>query len=198
MRQILLLLLPVLFFAQNGVGFRFATDILFFNSNNQPLISGAFSVANFGPKVKLYNDYGGIELGVNMLYKEHRGGFNFPGIMADFKQDNSTAWTSYELDFRFGPRIKKYFYPKTGYRLGYLAKAEGFLQDDSRTINKIYFILPVGFSIELPTQFGSTGFGFMWNIFLTNFLKRPQSFFGDYNGGRLQGLNVVINVMIGD
>ncbi len=190
-------MLSAYLFAQKGVGFRFATDLFFFPRNpNFEILQGTFSVICVGPKFKSYNDFGGIELGVNFLYKEHPGGFNLPGVMNDFRKGNSTAWTSYEMDFRFGPRLWKYFYPKTGYRLGWRPKAEGFVQN--RTLNEWYLILPLGFTIELPTQFGSTGFGFFWDIGITNLVRRPAGFFGDYNGGRIQGLNIEINVLVGE
>jgi hypothetical protein len=185
--------------AQPHVGVRFFSDFhRFVHSQSLPLIQGFFSTGGIGPYVKFYRWNGGVELGVQLLYKQQRDLVNLPYVMADFRSENNTAWTSVEMDFRFGPRFR-YFEPKTGYRLGYRFKQEGFQLASSQPYeeNRWYITLPIGFSISLPTQFGTTGASFFYNIGLSNYLHRPEGVVGDFNGGRIHSILAEIYVTIG-
>lgn len=185
--------------AQAHLGFRFFSDFhRFINPDNLPLIQGYFSTGGLGSYLKFYRWNGGLEIGLNLLYKQQRELVNLPYVMSDFRDENNTAWTSLEMDFRFGPRFR-FLEPKTGYRLGYRFKQEGFQVPSSNGYdeNRWYITLPIGFSISLPTQFGTTGATFLYNIGLTNFLKRPGNFKGDFHGGRLHSFLVELYVTIG-
>ena len=106
-------------FPYGGIGMRFATDFtFFFNSELNPLANGTFSTGNIGLFYKQYYKNGMLELGGTFCYKESRGGFALPLVMQNFSDDESTAFTSLELDFKVGPRIW-YIYPKFGLRYGY-------------------------------------------------------------------------------
>lgn len=186
-------------YAQPHLGFRFFSDFhRFANPDHLPLIQGYFSTGGLGSYLKFYRWNGGVEIGFNFLYKQQRELVNLPYVMTDFRDENNTAWSSLEMDFRFGPRFR-YMEPKTGYRIGYRFKQEGFQLNSPApyTENHWYVTLPIGFAISLPTQFGTTGATFFYNIGLTNYLKRPKGFQGDFHGGRIQSIFAELYVTIG-
>ena len=81
-----------------------------------------------------------------------------------------------------------------GFILGYWFKNAGWISDTSYhgKLNKINLMLPLGAAIELPTGYGSVGFGLYANIGLTNVQRRPDGLPGDFNGSRFRAFNIEI------
>ncbi|MCS7073630.1 MAG: hypothetical protein NZ108_04095, partial [Bacteroidia bacterium] len=186
--------------AQKGLGMRFATDINYFHrAKEYDLITGTFSNFVIGPFYRHYGRYAGMEFGAHFCYKGVPGSFNLPGVMSDFNKGQSTALTGYEFDFKFGPRIARIFYPKSGYVVGSRTKQIGFFQEGkqaNRKLNTLYMYVPVGFSVDLPTGFGTTGFGFYYRIGLLNVIQNPGT--GYYDGGKMRAFHLEITVTFGE
>lgn len=179
-----------------AIGFRFATDInSIYQPGNLPLIKGYYSNIVVGPFLKQYFSNGVTELGLNFCYKGHKGSFNFPLVSQNFNDDESTAITGYEVDFKVGPRILRIFYPKFGIIAGYRTKQEGLLLPNKadEPISRFYAALPLGFTIDLPTSFGTTGIGFFYDIGLTNLMTNPKMV---DSGGKIRSFNFEIHVAL--
>ncbi len=199
-RCLLLCLLSCISLAQKGIGLRFLSKLLWYTPPKDittiQISQGKRSIAGIALYGMLYQQNGGIQLSINFFHKEHPGGFNLPGVMQDWKKGNSTAWTSIEADFRFGPRFG-YIYPQIGYQLGYWLKLEGMLIPDTQQRNQWYLHLPLGMLIDLPTQFGTVGFAIHYIIGLSNLIRRPPGFQGDFHGGRLRAWEFELRVLVG-
>jgi len=196
---LLLSLLPLGLLAQRmqGIGLRFASDFNYFTTNNGqvPLVTGWFSNIVVGPFYKAYGKGGGIETGINFCYKEPNDGFSLPLVMRDLNDGQRTSIMALEAEFLCGPRLFKYFFPKFGLIAGYRFKGGGFVQDQAAadySVNNFYLTLPVGFSLDLPTGFGSTGVALYYDIGLTNVL----SGLGLEGGGKQRAINFEIHVML--
>ncbi|MEZ4826679.1 MAG: hypothetical protein R3C61_10365 [Bacteroidia bacterium] len=197
MRNLLLIffLLPLLALGQNGLGLRFASNINYFpRSQDYQLVSHAFTTGLFGFFYSSYKPRNGIELGVNVV---HKGGkFNLPVVMRDFTTSGNVAEvTSLETDLKVGPRFGA-FNPKIGYVFGYRLRTTGFQVPGAEGhINRMYFMLPFGLSVNLPTNYGSVGFGSYYNVGILNVLTDPNPGGGAiYDGGRYRYINFEITV----
>jgi len=187
--------------AQKGVGFRFATDINYFNrAIEYDLVPGAFSTLIFGPFYRSYTEKGGFEVGINIKYKngDDQGFPNLPVVMQDFKQEQNVGFTAVELDFKVGPSFRP-VNPKIGYIVGYQFTASGYnTPGNEQTPNKIYLALPFGLSVDLPTNFGTVGIGAYYEVGILNVLRNPDpAISGLYDGGRLRSIHLEINVTYG-
>ncbi len=183
-----------------GLGFRFASDFNKFHlSENLDLVDGWFSTGVFGVFYRVYAPNKGIELGLNINYKDGDGmGFpSLPIVMADFDATNtqSVGMTALEVDLKVGPRFGG-IHPKIGYILGYRLRDENFVIEGSpREINSWYFQLPFGCSLALPTNYGSVGFGATFELDLTNVLKNDTSLPGSaFQGGRQHAINLEMSL----
>ncbi|MCS6904813.1 MAG: hypothetical protein RML72_08360 [Bacteroidia bacterium] len=187
-------LIPLRTEAQPAVGFRFATDINTLHSNRPlPLIRGTFSNMVVGPFYKHYFERGSIELGLNFCYKELPGGSNLPLVMQNFQKGDSTALTALEFEFKVAPRILEFLLaPKFGIIGGYRFKQEGFTTPKGRGLENLplYAAVPIGFGLDFPTSFGTTGVSFYYEIGLTNFLKTSQW----DTGGKIRAFHFEIHV----
>ena len=187
--------------AQTGLGFRFASNFNhFYQAEKYPLVDNRFSNICVGPYFQWYNRFGGLQLGLNWCYKGLRGQANLPLVAQDFSKYQNTALTSLEIDFKFGPRLWRMFYPRTGYTAGWRLKQDGFWDDDHKGLKlaTFYANLPLGFSIDLPTGFGTTGFGVFYNFGLTNVIKNPNPQNNQtYDGSKLRNITFEITVLFG-
>ncbi|MEM6806917.1 MAG: hypothetical protein AAF696_36290, partial [Bacteroidota bacterium] len=134
-RGILCLLIALLsqeLLSQNGVGFRFATNINTFpRANEYRLVEKGFTTGVFGLFFSNYKEKHGFELGANIVYKNNddKGFPNLPVVMQDFGDDvQNVGLTSIEIDLKVGPRFKA-LNPKIGYIMGYRLQQSGFQQD---------------------------------------------------------------------
>lgn len=182
-------------FPYGGVGLRFASDFtFFFNAERNPLTEGTFSTGNIGAFYKQYYKNGMMEIGLTFCYKERRGGFELPLVMKNYADNESTAFTSLEGDFKVGPRIWM-IYPKFGFRYGYRFKQEGFLEPNAPSniqLNHWYAMIPMGIAFELPTGFGSTGIGIYYNVGINDVIKIPEY----TTPGRQRSVNFEIHVLL--
>lgn len=190
--------------AQNGIGFRFATNINTFpRSQEYRLVEKGFTTGVFGVFFSSYKEKHGFELGANIVYKDNDGkGFpNLPVVMRDFGDDvQNVGLTGVEIDLKVGPRFKA-LNPKIGYILGYRLQQSGFQLDGFEDpINRWYLMLPFGLSVNLPTNYGSVGFGGYYNVGIFNVLKNPNPGQGGglFDGGRQRYLNFEIIVSFGN
>lgn len=184
-------------YAQRGFGLRFSSDLnYFYKASEYHLVDGTFSNIVLGVFAKSYNKYGGLERGFNFCYKPKSG---LPLVAKDFADNQQTSLLSWEAEFRCGPRILKYFYPKLGFILGYRVNNAGFLKANAPPeykISKWYTAIPLGFSIDLPLRFGNTGIGFFYDVGLSKVIPIP-SLSIDYSP-RMRAFNFEITVMVGD
>lgn len=190
---LLLFLLPHLALAQRGLGVRFGADFNhFLRAEEYPLVDGWWSQLVFGPYYQAYFDNGGVQLGLNVLYKNNRDkGFpNFPVIQRDYgKDEQNVGVTALELDLKVGPRFGM-FNPKIGALVNYSFRRDGFLEPgQTAAMNRLYVSLPLGLSLEGPTGYGSVGFSVFYNVGINNVLRNPNPVgVQDYNGSKIRGL----------
>ncbi len=196
-------LLPVALQAQRGFAFRLGADFnSIANADRYPVVSGTFGNLVLGASYKSFNKRGGAEVGLNFLWKEKQGSTLYlPGAMMDQGNEQSTALGAVEFDLRVGPRFGV-FYPKLGIRAGYRMRAQDLIVQKTLPVldyqvNRLYATIPLGFSIELPTNFGTTGFSLLYNIAITNFVRNPDGRPG-WDGGNLRSLYFDLHVMIGE
>ncbi|MDX2248723.1 MAG: hypothetical protein SF052_18195 [Bacteroidia bacterium] len=187
------LLIPGL--AQNGFGLRFASNINYFpRSQDYQLVSHAYTTGLMGFFYSSYKPRNGLELGFNIVHKG--GAFNLPVVMRDFTTSgNVVEVTSVEMDLKVGPRFGA-FNPKIGYIMGYRLRSSGFQEAGGEDrVNRFYLMLPFGVSVNLPTNYGSVGFGGYYNVGILNVLTDPNPGGGAiYDGGRLRYINLEIVV----
>lgn len=183
-----------------GVGLRFATDFNYFHrAKDLDLVDNWWSSGVFGVFYRWYTPKRGVELGLNVNYKNGiNRGFKLPVIMNDFDNGGPqhVGMTALELDLKVGPRFGG-FHPKIGYIMGYRAFRDGFLEAASEmNINRLYVQLPFGASMSLPTGFGSVGFGAYYELDVTNVMQNDGSVIrgGIFMGGRQHAINLEIIV----
>ncbi|MEM6265774.1 MAG: hypothetical protein AAGI38_24950 [Bacteroidota bacterium] len=185
--------------AINGIGLRFATDLNYFQrANENDLVDNGFSTGVFGVFYRSYTPKRGVEIGLNINYKNStdRGFPNLPVIMQDFDEGQNVGMTALEMDLKVGPRFGG-FHPKIGYVLGYRLFDGGYLEDGSdMEINSLYLQLPFGASMSLPTGFGSVGFGAYYELCITNVMRNDGSVTGGgiFDGSRQHAVNIEIIV----
>jgi len=189
---------PTQLFAQRetnvqALGFRFGSNFNRFYQpeKNTPLINGTFSTVVLGAFFKQYYTNGMFEIGANFVIKEPDGGLTFPVVMENFRQDENTGLTAVEGQFMVGPRLW-YFYPKFGFIASYMVHRTGFYSNNEPELplSQWNLSIPIGFSFEFPTSFGSTGFGGFYNVGLSRMID-DRSF---EHGGRLRSWNVELHV----
>jgi hypothetical protein len=214
MRNLLFILFLILFcqplLAQRGWGLRFASDFNHFNrSKDYFLVDGWYSTGVFGGFYRAYNHGGGYEIGLSAVYKGNTPkSVNLPVVMRDYTvkgnpQKQSVGVTAIESNFLFGPRVGRIFNPKTGYKMGYFFKNAGFQEDSTLylekiTMNRFYLSLPFGGTVDLPTKWGTVGFGAFYSVGLLNVMKKPKDYAqsGFYDGSKLRNLNFEITVTL--
>lgn len=188
-------LLPLYVMGQNGFGLRFASNINYFpRSQDYQLVSHAYTTGLFGVFYSSYKPRNGLEIGFNVVHKG--GGFNLPVVMRDFTTSgNNVGVTSIETDLKVGPRFGA-INPKIGYVLGYRLQSSGFQVAGAEDhVNRWYLMLPFGLSVNLPTNYGSVGFGGYYNVGILNVLTDPNPGGGAiYDGGRMRYVNLEITV----
>ncbi len=186
-----------------GGGFRFGSNFnrIYRPEDHKDIVQGWFSTLCIGPYFSYYSRSGGMEIGMNFIHKELKGQFSMPLVMRDLtnNETQNTALTSWEVDFRFGPRFG-IVHPNTGYIVGSRFKKEGILieNDGTKTVNNIYMTLPIGCNIYFPTGFGNTGIGAHYHVGISNFIKNPDKGLEDWNGGRFQAISFEITVLFGN
>jgi hypothetical protein len=187
-------------FAQSGVGLRFASNVNYFpRARERGLVGGAFTTGVLGVFYSRYSQYSGFEAGLNISYKngDDRGFPNLPVVMNDYSQDldQNIGYTGLEMDVKVGPRFYA-VYPRIGYVLGYRLEQSGFFRSGlSGQINRLYLMLPLGLSSNLPTRWGTVGFGGYYQIGILNVVNNPGSGSGTiYNGGRHRYASIEITV----
>ncbi|MEL6675605.1 MAG: hypothetical protein AAFR61_25580 [Bacteroidota bacterium] len=185
--------------AQSGFGLRFASNINYFpRGDEHQLVEHFYTTGILGFFFSNYKERHGFELGLNVVYKngDDKGLPNFPVVMRDFGLGGENVGiTSAEMDLKVGPRFG-FVNPKIGYVIGYRFQQTGFLKDglDQGIVNW-YLMLPFGASVNLPTNYGSVGFGAYYNVGLLNVLKNPGPGTGSiYDGGRQRYINFEIVV----
>lgn len=202
MRTIILalsfLLSASLALGQKGIGLRFASNINYFpRAEDYQLVPHFYTTGVFGVYFSSYKPTNGFEFGLNVMYKNGKeGGFNIPVIMRDFNTTGQKVGVSgVEMDLKVGPRLGA-FNPKIGYVLGYRFSNSGFLEEGVEgTVNRFYLMLPFGVSVNLPTNYGSVGFGSYYNVGIFNIITDPNPGNGAiYDGGRQRYINFEITV----
>jgi len=207
MLRIRLILLTLLCFAGgqevlaqpwDAIGMRFATYV---NWHPRParfnLIQGSYTTGVIGAYYKRFSNASGLELGLNLNYKngDDRGFPNLPVIMTDYGpvDTQSVGITAIETELKVGPRIG-YLHPKFGYVIGYSFQRTGLLENapSDWSVNRFYFLIPVGASFDLPTRYGSVGFGAYFFIGLLNVVSEPPNNAGNWEGGRLRTISLEI------
>ncbi len=183
--------------AQRGVGLLFQGRFNYATERGEPVPSGWFSDAAIGIHGKSYWWGAGWEASLLWVYKGAPEEIRLPFVNQDFQAGQVTAYKAVEGAFRFGPRWKV-FYPKTGIAVGYRYQQRGLSTDPARSPQKVYAFLPLGLTIELPVQFGTTGVSASYEIGLTNILQRPPGIAGAYEGAKLRRLLFEIHVMVGE
>lgn len=214
MRNLLFILFLILFcqplLAQRGWGLRFASDFNhFYRAEDYPLMSGWYSSGIFGGFYRAYNRGGGYEIGLSAMYKgNNANSVNLPVVMRDYTvkgnpEKQNIGVTALEANFMFGPRIGRIVNPKTGYKIGYFFKNAGFQKPDSLypeaiSMNRFYMSLPFGGTIDLPTKWGTVGFGAFYSVGLLNVMKKPAGYNkqGLYDGSKLRSLTFEITVTL--
>lgn len=187
----------------DAVGLRFASYINWFpRANEYSLAPGAYTTGVLGVYYKKFSPTSGYEVGINVNYKnaDDQGFPNLPVIMRDFgdSPDQNVGVTGIELDLKAGPRFGP-IHPKIGYVLGYRVNPMGFFEAGTdQTPNRIYLLLPLGTSVDLPTRWGSVGFGSFFHIGLLNVASKPDGFVGNWDGGRLRAVSFEIIVSYGN
>ena len=177
----------------HALGFRFGADFnRFFQPERlTPLIDGSFSTLILGMFYKHYYTNAVFEFGFNWVAKEQSGRLVFPVVMQNFRDGENTGLTALEAQFLVGPRIW-YLYPKFGFIASRIIHLDGALSDPDLRLSLMDWNLsiPVGFSFDFPTTFGSTGLGGYYDIGLSRVIESRN-----YNhGGRLRAWNFELHV----
>lgn len=187
----------------NAVGLRFATYVNWFpRAQENQLAPSPYTTGVLGVYFKRFSPTSGFEVGVNLNYKnaDDQGFPNLPIVMRDYGDPGgqNVGMTGVEIDLKAGPRFGP-LHPKIGYVLGYRFRPEGFFADGSdRQVNRLYLLLPLGTSIDLPTRWGSVGFGGFFHIGLLNVARRPDNFIGNWDGGRVRAVSFEIIASYGN
>lgn len=183
--------------AQSEIGLRFSSYFNSFrNARSSQLVENSFSTGLIGVYAVEYKRNSRIELGLNLIHKSgaNQGFPNLPLIMQDFGDNQNVGLTAIEFHFKAGPSFGL-FNPKVGYAVGYLLSHNGFqIQGGQDDVNRLYFSLPVGFSFDFPTQFGSVGVGSSYHLGLTNVLKNPGAGVGN---GTMRSFSIELTIAYG-
>ncbi|MCX8111901.1 MAG: hypothetical protein N3E49_01695 [Bacteroidia bacterium] len=183
--------------AQWGVGLLFQGRFNYATDRGDPVPVGWFSDAAVGLHGKSYWWGAGWEASLLWVYKGAPGEVRLPLVNQDFHSGQVTAYKAVEGAFRFGPRWKV-FYPKTGLVVGYRYQQRGLSTHPTRSVNRWYGFVPIGLTVELPVQFGTTGLSAYYEIGVSNILQRPPTGGGVYEGAKLRRLLFEIHVMWGE
>ncbi|RMG66738.1 MAG: hypothetical protein D6722_14435 [Bacteroidetes bacterium] len=180
------------------VGLRFATNIQYFPQAGQfVLMPGTFTTGVLGAFYSQYRPMSGFSIGLNVNYKDNngRGMTNLPVVMQDYREGLNVGHTAVEMDLKAGPRLGV-VYPQIGYILGYRFYQDGFLRPGyDEEINPWYLMLPLGLTTNLPTNFGTVGFGAYYNVGLLNVIRGAGPTGGGLSdGGRQRYITLEINV----
>ena len=180
--------------AQNGIGIRYVGNFHYFHqANDFGLIDSWFSSGGLGVFWSQYKERSGVELGMNVLYKDP-GGNGIPVIMEDFDENRQSGLGAVEVDLKAGPRFGV-FHPRIGAVLGYRWNASGFQDTPDKEINDIYFHLPFGAAVSFTSNFGYINTGLYYHVGVSNVLKNPNPDIENFNGGRMRMLSVEISVI---
>lgn len=183
--------------AQRGFGFRFASNFNHFATGDRlDLIDGGYSTVVVGPYYQAYFSNGGWQAGINFVGKGNKpNSFNLPVVMRDYNGDHNVGVTALEFDLKVGPRFG-IVSPKIGYIAGYRFKQEGILDSGKvANIRDWYINLPFGLTVDLPTDYGSVGFGVHYLLGMTGVMKRPDNHFGNWNSSSHRAFNVELFIM---
>lgn len=183
--------------AQRGIGLLFQGRFNYATDKTEPVPLGWFSDAAVGIHGKSYWWGAGWEASLLWVYKGAPGELRLPLVNQDFYPAQTTAYKAVESAFRFGPRWHV-FYPKTGMAIGYRYQIQGLSREPARPPNRWYAFLPLGLTIELPVQFGTTGISGYYEVGLSNILRRPSGSTGSYEGSKLRRLLFEVHVMWGE
>lgn len=183
--------------AQKGIGLSFRGCFNYTTEKGEPVPAGWFSNAAVGLHGKNYWWGAGWEASLLWIYKGASSEPQLPLINRDFRSGQVTAYKAVEAGFRFGPRWRV-FYPKTGLTVGYRYQQQGLSLSPTRSVNPWYAFLPLGLTIELPVQFGTTGLSGYYEVGLSNLLKRPATASGVYEGAKLRCITFEIHVTWGE
>lgn len=193
----LLFILSISLQAQTGLGLRFSSWINhFYRADTYPLMNGYFSHAQIGPFYRMYKKNGGFEVGLSYIAKPSSG---IPFVAQDFGKGYTTSYRGGQIEFLFGPQFKA-FRPKTGYVAGIRREPQGFLDAGlaPRQISKFYMFLPIGFSLDFPTSFGTVGGSFFYQIGMTNVIRNPYPDLDPaFDGGKQRALQLELTVLYG-
>ncbi|GIV25281.1 MAG: hypothetical protein KatS3mg026_0973 [Bacteroidia bacterium] len=190
-------LCSALLWAQKGIGLLFQGRFNYATERGEPVPTALFSDAAIGLHGKNYWWGAGWELSLLWVYKGGPSEVRLPLVNQDFSPAQQTAYKAVEAGFRFGPRWKVW-YPKTGIVGGYRYQSAGLSTDPRRSVNRWYAFLPLGLTLELPVQFGTTGVSAYYEIGLTNLLRRPAPTPGAYEGSKLRRFLFEVHVMWGE
>ena len=164
--------------ASQAIGLRFGTHWNYFtNTDVNPMVDHYHSHTAFGLTYKFYGQRGHAELGTSVGFKgDGDSGLNFPVVAQDYRDDYNTSLSLWQVDFKVGPRLWGFVYPKFGLIYAYRWRADNLIDpdkpnaDDQTFINS-YIAIPMGFSLDFPTSFGTTGFGFFWEVGLMQSIR---------------------------
>lgn len=190
-------ILPQLILGQTEIGLRFGSYLHSFSDRNEDLlVNGQFTTGVLGVNMYQYFEKSRLEYGLNIIHKGTSDALfpNLPLIMQDFGDAKDINMTAIEAHIKAGPSFDVFF-PYVGYAVGYRLSVDNFQNNNQRRVNRIYFSLPMGFSFNFPTNFGSVGFGGAYYVGLTNVLAKV----GEESGtGRLQVVGFELTVSYGD
>lgn len=187
--------------ARQGVGLRFGSYFnRFFRADQFPLVDGWWSAGVLGLSYKLYGDFGHAEF--SAAFGSKGTGRGLPLVMRDYDGQNGrtgqhVSETFWQAEMKVGPRLFWHFYPKFGAVIGYHTQQGGYYEPNTRPadivgLNKFYLQMPVGFSVDLPTSFGTTGLAAYYELGLTNTMRG----LGWSDGSRVNSFFVELHVTI--
>ena len=181
------------------IGLRFSSNINYFPFSTEFLLAeSAFTTGIFGPYLRWDRPRSSVELGIQIVYKNpNPTGFNLPGVMEDFSDDQSVGLTALEVDFKVGPKFG-WFHPRIGGILGYRLDHADFQPNATELdpVKRIYLHLPFGAAALFPTNFGSVGFGAYYQIGVTKVLDIDEDDIINLGSGPIGGSWRAINFEI--
>jgi len=191
-------------YSTQHLGFRFSSNInYFFRAADHELANSAFTTGVFGPYYRIDRPFSSFEAGINFVFKNaDESGFNLPGIMQDFDDEQQVGLTAMEIDIKVGPRFD-WFYPRIGFIIGYRFQSSGFQPDvaEKDPIQNFYLHLPFGAAAIFPTNWGSVGFGGYYQIGVSKVLDIEEdnviTIADSPTGGRWRAVNLEIIVTYG-
>lgn len=189
----------ITFPSEQHIGLRFASNINYFPFAAEFQLAGdAFTTGVFGPYYRWDRPRSSVELGIQIVYKNpNPSGFNLPGVMEDFSDDQSVGLTALEIDFKAGPRFG-WLYPRIGGVLGYRLDHQDFQPGVTNPdpVKRMYLNLPFGAAALFPTNFGSVGFGAYYQIGVSKVLDIDEDDVINIGSGPIGGAWRAINFEI--